>query len=95
MGVETPFQIIEDGMNVMGKCIYLPKYKTLKNEILKETHELRFVVHLRSTKMYKDLKEFYWWLNMKRKIAEHVTKYNICQYIKVEHQSQHGHYSHY
>jgi hypothetical protein len=24
LGVETPFQIIEDEMNVMGKGIYLP-----------------------------------------------------------------------
>jgi hypothetical protein len=30
----------------------------LKEEVLKETHKSRFVVHLGSTKMYKDLKEF-------------------------------------
>jgi len=38
-------------MIVMGRRIYLPKNKLLKNEVLKEAHKLRFVVHPRHTKM--------------------------------------------
>jgi hypothetical protein len=46
--------------------MYLPDNKALKEEVLREAYESSFAVHPRSTKMYKDLKEFYWWPNMKK-----------------------------
>jgi hypothetical protein len=55
-------------MIVVGRWMYLPEDKTLKDEMLKGAHESRFVVHPKSIKMYKVLKQFYWWPNMKRKI---------------------------
>lgn len=60
VGVEAPFWNLEDEMIVIGSGMYLLNNKILKNEVLNEAHESRFVVHLRSTKMYKDLKECYW-----------------------------------
>jgi hypothetical protein len=39
-----------------------------------------------STKMYKDLKNRYWWYGMKRDIAEYVLLCDTCQQVKVEHQ---------
>ena len=36
--------------------------------------------------MYRDLRQFFWWENMKREIAEYVDKYLTCQKVKVEHQ---------
>jgi hypothetical protein len=38
--------------------------------------------------MYKDLKEYYWWPNIKREIAEFVSNCGICQQVKIEHQSR-------
>ena len=58
LGVEKPFQILEDGMVVMGKKIYLPEDKALKEKVLREAHELRFTIHLGSTKMKKEIIEF-------------------------------------
>jgi len=40
--------------------------------------------------MYKDLKEYYWWPNMKREIAEIVSNCGICQQVKIEHQRPAG-----
>jgi len=40
--------------------------------------------------MYKDLEEFYWWPNMKKEIVEYVTRYGVCQQVKVEHQKPAG-----
>ena len=40
--------------------------------------------------MYRDLKEFYWWLNMKLDIADWVSKCLTCQKVKVEHQRPSG-----
>jgi len=79
IGVESPYRIVDDGMVMMGKRIFVIGNVTLKNEILREAHESKFVIHPRSTKMYKDLKELYWCPNMKRDIAEYVTKYAVCQ----------------
>ena len=85
-GVETPYQILDDGMIVLGRRMYLPNDETLKREILREAHESRLTTHPGSTKMYQDLKGLYWWLNMKREVAEYVMKCGVCQQVKVEHQ---------
>ena len=36
--------------------------------------------------MYQDLKEKYWWVSMKREIAEFVARCDVCQRVKAEHQ---------
>jgi len=40
--------------------------------------------------MYRDLKEYYWWPNMKKEIAEFMSNYEICQQVKIEHQKPAG-----
>jgi hypothetical protein len=57
-GIETSFQMLSDALIAMGRRIYLPEDKTLKDEVLRETHESRFATYPRSTKMYRDLKEY-------------------------------------
>jgi hypothetical protein len=78
-GIEKAFQMLSGGLIAMGRRIYLPDHKTLKEEVLRETHESHFATHPGSTKMYKDLKKYYWWPNMKREIAEFVLNCGICQ----------------
>lgn len=46
-------------MIIMERRIYFPKDKIFKNKVLKEAHESRFAAHPGSTKMYKDLKDYY------------------------------------
>jgi len=94
-GIETSFQMVSDGLIAMGRQIYLPKDKILKDEILREAHKSRFATHRGSTRMYRDLKEYYLWPNMKREIAEFVLNCGICQQVKIEHQKHAGEYSHY
>ncbi|CAN4125159.1 unnamed protein product [Withania somnifera] len=55
-----------------------------------EAHHLRYSIHPRSTKMYHDLKEVYWWENMKKDIAEFVAQCPNCQQVKIEHQKPGG-----
>jgi hypothetical protein len=40
--------------------------------------------------MYQDLKECYWWPDMKKDVAEYVAKCGVCQQVKVEHQKPAG-----
>jgi hypothetical protein len=35
--------------------------------------------------MYQDLRQNFWWTRMKREIARYVSKYDICQRVKVSH----------
>jgi hypothetical protein len=70
--------------------MYLPGDQTLKREVLQKAHESRLATHPGCTKMYQDLKDFYWWPNMKKEVAEYVAKCGICQQVKVEHQKPAG-----
>ena len=45
----------------------------LKKKILQEAHSTKFAVHPGNTKMYQDVKQTFWWPNMKREIAEFVS----------------------
>jgi hypothetical protein len=40
--------------------------------------------------MYIDVKERFWWSNMKRDIAEYIAKCDVCSRVKVEHQKPAG-----
>jgi hypothetical protein len=48
------------------KRICVPDIAEIKELILKEAHETPYSIHPGSTKMYMDLKELFWWNNMKR-----------------------------
>jgi len=54
----------------------------LRREIMNEAHRSLYTIHHGSTKMYKDLKEKFWWNNMKRGIAKYVKQCPTCQQVK-------------
>jgi IS30 family transposase len=68
----------------------VPDIPEIKELILKEAHETPYSIHPGSTKMYMDLKELFWWNNMKREIAKFVSECHTCQRVKAEHQSPAG-----
>nr|GEZ15452.1 DNA/RNA polymerase superfamily protein [Tanacetum cinerariifolium] len=56
----------------------------------REAHSSPFSVHPGSTKMYHDLKQYFWWSGMKRDVATFVSKCLIYQQVKIEHQRASG-----
>jgi hypothetical protein len=66
--------------------MWVPNITSIRELILKETHETAYSIHPGSEKMYQDLKKRFWWYGMKREIAEYVARCNSCQRIKAEHQ---------
>jgi hypothetical protein len=68
----------------------VPDIPKIKELILKEAHETPYSIHLGSTKMYMDLKELFWWNNMKWEIAKFLSECHTCQRVKAEHQSPAG-----
>lgn len=61
----------------------------LRKEILNEAHQTQYTVHLGNTKMYQDLKKF-WWKGMKRNIVEYIAQCTSCQLVKAEQQQPAG-----
>ena len=55
-----------------------------------EAHSSGYTVHPGGTKMYQDLKSHFWWNGMKRDIADFVSRCEICQQVKAEHQRPGG-----
>ncbi|KZV41790.1 hypothetical protein F511_24314 [Dorcoceras hygrometricum] len=70
--------------------IWVPQVKDIRTELLKEAHTAPYSVHPRSTKMYKDLQQLYWWPGMKRDVAKFVAECLTCKLVKAEHQRPAG-----
>ena len=68
----------------------VPDNSELKKKIMKEAHSMPYTVHPGSTKMYQDLRNTFWWTNMKREMAEYVSQCLTCQQVKTEHQRPAG-----
>jgi hypothetical protein len=62
----------EQGTVWFWKRICVPDVDQICEKILQEAHDSAYSIHPSSTKMYKDLKERYWWYGMKHDVATHV-----------------------
>ncbi|KAH0672805.1 hypothetical protein KY290_025037 [Solanum tuberosum] len=58
----------------------------VRERILDEAHNSFYSIHPGSTKMYRDLRDVYWWCGMKKDIAKFVSSCHSCQQVKAEHQ---------
>ncbi|WMV08025.1 hypothetical protein MTR67_001410 [Solanum verrucosum] len=58
----------------------------IQERIMEEDYSSKYSIHPGSTKMYRDLREVYWWNSMKKGIAKFVAKCQNCEQVKVEHQ---------
>nr|GEV72412.1 reverse transcriptase domain-containing protein [Tanacetum cinerariifolium]GEV73478.1 reverse transcriptase domain-containing protein [Tanacetum cinerariifolium] len=58
----------------------------LRDLIMHDSHKSKYSIHPGSDKIYQDLKQLYWWPNMKAEIATYVSKYLTCAKVKAEHQ---------
>ena len=89
-GEEVSSQMDNQGILRFSSRIWVPNVTELKNEILYDAHNSRYAIHPGSTKIYHDLKENFWWPDMKKEIAEWVSKCFTCQRVKAEHQRPSG-----
>ena len=89
-GEQSDFDITDDGALVIGSRLCLPAVEELKRQVLEEGHCSAYAMHPGSTKMYRTLKEYYWWSGMKREVAEYVSKCFIRQQVKTERQKTSG-----
>ncbi|KAL4016622.1 hypothetical protein IC575_024274 [Cucumis melo] len=77
-------------VDLFERRLCVPSDSAVKTELLSEAHSSPFSMHPGSTKMYQDLKRVYWWRNMKREVAEFVSKCLVCQQVKAPRQKPAG-----
>ncbi|GJT74337.1 putative nucleotidyltransferase, ribonuclease H [Tanacetum coccineum] len=68
----------------------VPNDQALREKVMTEAHSSPFTIHPGSTKMYRDLKQYFWWNGMKQDVATFVSKCMTCQQVKIEHQRASG-----
>ena len=76
-------------MRIKGR-VCVPRVDNLIHTILTEAHSSRYSIHPGATKMYRDLKQHFWWSKMKRDIVDFVAQCLNCQQVKYEHQRPGG-----
>ncbi|KAL0544951.1 hypothetical protein IC582_020081 [Cucumis melo] len=89
-GQTAEFSLSSDGGLLFERRLCVPSDSAVKTELLSEVHSSPFSMHPGSTKMYQDLKRVYWWRNMKREVAEFVSKCLVCQQVKAPRQKPAG-----
>jgi len=68
----TPDFTLKEGVLRYRGRLYVSKIDELRKELWKESHESALSTHPGSTKMFCDLKSYYWWRGMKKDIVEFV-----------------------
>ncbi|GKB02028.1 putative reverse transcriptase domain-containing protein [Tanacetum coccineum] len=67
-----------DGTLCLNGRSWLSCYGDLRSVIMHESHKSKYSIHPGSEKMYQDMKNLYWWPNMKANIATYVSKCLTC-----------------
>ncbi|GKC27798.1 putative reverse transcriptase domain-containing protein [Tanacetum coccineum] len=67
--IKQIFEFRPDGTRCFGKHVWLPRFGGLRDLIMHESHKSKYSIHPGSDKMYQDLKQLYWWPNIKDDIA--------------------------
>ncbi|XP_022889124.1 uncharacterized protein LOC111404565 [Olea europaea var. sylvestris] len=71
VGLRTDYVIRNDGALAMGNNrLCVTDIPELKKEILEEAHSSAYAIHPGSIKMYRTLKDHYWWLDRLTKTAK-------------------------
>jgi hypothetical protein len=84
-GCGPHFSIDEQGVVKYKNRLVVPGNEELRRKILEEAHQSKLSIHPGSNKMYHDLRQLYWWSNMKQDITRYIAEYDICGRVKADH----------
>ena len=87
---DSGFRVRDDGVLMFRERICVPAMEQLRQKILTEAHTSAYSIHPGTTKMYRGVRELYWWPELKRDVAEFVARCLICQQVKAERQRPGG-----
>jgi hypothetical protein len=89
-GKPRKFGIDESDVVRFKGHLCVPQKSEVKMDILREGHRTPCTIHPGETKMYRDLKQNFWWKRMKFDIAMYVAACGVCQMVKAEHKRHVG-----
>ena len=79
-----------DGILRFRDRVCVPGNWRLRKQILTEGHKSRLNIHPCMTKMYKDMKQSFWWNGMKTNVGNFMASCLVCQKANIEHQRPGG-----
>jgi hypothetical protein len=79
------FRVDEEGVLWFKDRLVVPKDREHRNHIMFEAHSSKLSIHPGSSKMYYDLKPYYWWTKMRKEIAAYVARCDTCCRVKAVH----------
>ncbi|XP_069148107.1 uncharacterized protein [Solanum lycopersicum] len=65
-------------------------YASRQLKVHEQAHSSRYSIHPGATKMYRELKQHFWWSRMKRDIVVFINQCPNCQQVKYENQRPGG-----
>jgi hypothetical protein len=71
-GKPREFTIDENDLVRFRGHLCVPQKSEVKMDILREAHKMPYIVHPGETKMYRDLKQKFWWKRMKVDVSKYV-----------------------
>ncbi|OMO87331.1 Integrase, catalytic core [Corchorus capsularis] len=90
LGMPSEYSLRDDGVLQKLGRVCVPDNEELKRAVLEEAHSSAYALYPGSTKMYRTIRESYWWPGMKKDISEFVSRCLVCQQVKAEHQKPTG-----
>ncbi|GKB72276.1 putative reverse transcriptase domain-containing protein [Tanacetum coccineum] len=89
-GLDEMIKLRNDGALYYVDRIWVPLKGDVRTLIMDEAHKSKYSVHPGADKMYYDLRDRYWWLGIKKDIAEYVSRCLTCLKVKAKHQRPSG-----
>jgi hypothetical protein len=89
-GRPREFSIDESDVVDFRGRLCVPQKSKVKMDFLREGHRTPYTIHPSETKMYRDLKQNFWWKRMKLDISKFVAACGVCQLVKAEHKRHAG-----
>ena len=77
--IEENFSSTQEGVLTMKDRVCVPDVKDLRKLIMEEAHYSAYAMHPSSIKMYQTVKENYWWSNLKKDVANFMSRCLMCQ----------------
>ena len=84
------YALQDSGILKMRGRVYIVNSGELRKLVLQEMHNVPYVGHPGYQKMLTAVKKEYFWLGMKKDVAEYIAKCMECQRVKVKHKHPTG-----
>jgi hypothetical protein len=77
-GKPREFTIDENDLVRFRDHLCVPQKSEVKMDILREAHKTPYTIHPGETKLYRDLKQSFWWKIMKVDVSKYVAACEVC-----------------